>query len=145
MIKTYIKLIFYPTENYDKLVQVINNIVDISRDAIEVDEKKYYKVLRVEIEGNESLRMIYDGLRKQQIVESARHFLLNKIKDDKVEFLLNKQALFMGKYHFCDRPNESSMGPVWVEIESNNIESVIEYLTPPTKDGKILEVDYVPK
>jgi predicted RNA binding protein with dsRBD fold (UPF0201 family) len=88
---------------------------------------------------------MYEGLRKQRIVESARKFLMSKARNQQVSFMLNKQALFMKKFHFCHSPNESPMGPVWITIETPNILRLLEYLVPHTIKGKPQEVDYVPK
>lgn len=145
MIRTYAELIFYPTEVSEKLHTVLQNLFDIDEDGIKTFKKDGEDYLGAKIDGIKGLQKLFNGLRKQRIVQTARKILIGRMDIDSVSFLLNKQALLMGKYHFCGSPDESPMGPVWVHIESDNIERLLEYLVPETSKGKPLEVNYLPE
>ncbi|MHA1728376.1 MAG: hypothetical protein ACTSWY_06555 [Promethearchaeota archaeon] len=143
MIKTHAELIFHPTEIPDKLKTVLENLVGQGKEIklVEKGDDQYYSV---DVEGLGGVQNLYRGLREQLIVQSARKILTAKMDSDGVSFMLNKQALLMRKFHFCFKPDESPMGPVWVRIESDSIERLLDYLVPDTRDGTPLEVDYVP-
>ena len=145
MIRTYAELIFHPTEVSEKLHSVLHNLFDIDEAGIKSFEKNGEDYLSAEMDGVEGLYKLFNGLRKQRIVQSARKILFGRMDTDSVSFLLNKQALLMGKYHFCHSPDESPMGPVWVEIKSDNIEKLLEYLVPETRKGIPMEVNYLPE
>ena len=145
MIRTYAELIFHPTEVSEKLHSVLTNLFDIDEGRIKSFKKDGEDYLSAEMDGVKGILKLFNGLRQQRIVQSARKILFGRMDTDSVSFLLNKQALLMGKYHFCHSPDESPMGPVWVEIYSDNIERLLEYLVPETQKGVTLEVNYLPE
>ena len=165
MIKISVKILFMPTEEYPKLVRVLQNVMDVKENEIQSTTKSFTKFrtestsestaesttkeennyLVIESSGLASLRKFYEGIRTQKIVQAARRFLMKKMDATGVSFMLHKQGMFMGKFHFCDDPYDSPMGPVWVRIDSDNIQRLLEYLTPETKNGIPLEVDYIPE
>jgi predicted RNA binding protein with dsRBD fold (UPF0201 family) len=59
--------------------------------------------------------------------------------------MLHKQALYVKRFHFAINEEESPMGPVWVNIESDQLERLLDYLVPQTDKGHVLEVDYIPE
>ncbi len=145
MIKIEIKVEVNPTEDPEKILEVLNNIAKIERDEIKIEPiSEEYFLYSTTVNGRVSLQSMFDGLRSQRTVESARKHLMGRIREDKVSFMLNKQALFMNRFHFCHSPEESPMGPVWVRIESDDITRVLEYLVPHTVKGKPQEVHYLP-
>jgi hypothetical protein len=58
-------------------------------------------------------------------------------KEGQVEFMLNKQAAWVGKVNFTG--GESPLGPIEVTINARDIERMIDWLAPPTKDGKLIK------
>ncbi|MHA1110579.1 MAG: RNA-binding domain-containing protein [Promethearchaeota archaeon] len=146
MIKIELKVEVNPTEEPEKILEVLNNFADIEKENITIDliSENHY-LYTTAVEGRKSLHYMFTGLRSQRIVESARKHLMGKMRERTVSFLLNKQALFMKKFHFCHSPEESPMGPVWVKIESDDITRVLEYLVPHTIKGKPQEVHYLPE
>ena len=145
MIRTYAELIFHPTEVSEKLYSVLQNLFDIDETGIKSFKKGEEDYLSAEMDGVEGIQKLFNALRKQRIVQSARKILFGRMDTNSVSFLLNKQALLMDKFHFCHSPDESPMGPVFVRIESDNIERLLEYLVPETQKGKPMEVNYLPK
>jgi predicted RNA binding protein with dsRBD fold (UPF0201 family) len=51
--------------------------------------------------------------------------------------MLNKQVATVSKVSFTD--DESPLGPIIVTIEALDIERLIDYLAPRTRDGKPIE------
>ncbi|GAF83110.1 unnamed protein product [marine sediment metagenome] len=145
MIHIYIKTEYNSTEDPKKLKTVLTNFSSIIEDKIELIETDSSRFFTAEASGIEILKNFFEGIRKQQIVQSARKILNIERDSEGVSFMLNKQALFVGKFHFSETPDESPMGPVHVRIESDNIDSLIEYLVPETRKGIPIEVDYLPE
>ena len=138
-------MIFYPTEDYDALLRVFENILPVSEDDVKMEEFGPFKKLFAEKTGLTSISTMFERFRSQRIVETARGQLYSSIEGNTVSFMLHKQGLYMSKFHFCHDVGESPMGPVWVTIESDNIEDLVNYLTPHTKKGRVFEVSYVPE
>jgi len=146
MIKISIKIEVNPTEDPEKIVGTLNNFTNIKQEDIVIDKiSEGYFLYSVTANGRSALQSMFDRLRSQQIVESARKHLINKSREDSVSFMLNKQALYVNRFHFCHSPDESPMGPVWVKIESDNIIRLLEYLVPHTIKGHPQEVNYLPE
>ena len=146
MIRIEIKIELNPTEDSDKIIKVMSNFTNFNKDTVQIDKiSEGYYLYTVIAYGRDSLQTMFTGLRNQRIVESARKYLMSKRKENSVSFMLNKQALYMNKFHFCYTPEESPMGPVWIRIESDNIIRILEYLVPHTIKGKPQEVDYIPE
>lgn len=95
-------------------------------------------------EGNDVrlLSRFRELLRKQAILDAARSAMSAGISGENLMcFRLNKQAAFVGKVSFTD--GESPMGPIVVRIQAEDLERMIDHLSPKTKDGvPLYEVDY---
>jgi predicted RNA binding protein with dsRBD fold (UPF0201 family) len=128
MIKVQIEVPVHPTENPDKVRRALSNIVfGVSFSEKLEDDVRYLFGIS---EGLDSLSQIQRHLKDQAVTTFAKKVLAKSvIEENKVRFYLNKQAAFMGVVHFCDTESESPLGPITVEIESDDIKSVINYIT----------------
>ncbi|WXG43156.1 MAG: RNA-binding domain-containing protein [Promethearchaeati archaeon SRVP18_Atabeyarchaeia-1] len=128
MIKVHVEVPVYPTENPDKVKMALSNIVfGVSFSERVEGQVKYLLGIS---DGSVSLSQIQRHLKDQAISTFARKTLSKSmIEGNRIRFYLNKQAAFMGVVHFCETKNESPLGPITVEIESDDIKSVIDYLT----------------
>jgi predicted RNA binding protein with dsRBD fold (UPF0201 family) len=79
MIKISAYLKFYPTEDRDKLVRVLQHLMPIKEENITEEDKQEYKILRGSIEGLNGLIKIFEGFRKQRTVQSAHKVLMDKL------------------------------------------------------------------
>jgi hypothetical protein len=94
-----------------------------------------------ESEAVASLARFHALLRSQQILDTARSVMFSKRRGNFTRLTLNKQAAYVGKISFTD--GESPLGPITVELEASDLERLIDYLAPRTKDGKpIFEISY---
>ncbi len=153
----------YPTEEKELVLQALKNIFlvdddhvheEISKEIINLEEED---AMHVEFEtihlyfqengaaGASVMKRIHELVRKEYIVESARSVLRKsrRTRPDGtclIETGLHKQAASKGRVHFAD-PGESPLGPISLAISGTNeeIEKFIDWLTPPTKDGVVLE------
>jgi len=128
MIKIQIEVPIYSTENPDKVRRALSNIVFGMSFSERIEDDVRY--LSGTSEGLNSLSQIQRHLKDQAISTFARKTLAKStIEADRIKFYLNKQAAFMGIVHFCDNKNESPLGPITIDIESDDINSVIDYIT----------------
>ncbi len=75
----------------------------------------------------ESLERFAELLRTQRIRASAREVLLGAIGGNRIVFHLNKQAALAGKVSFSAL---SPLGDILVTIEGEDVDEVVELLTP---------------
>jgi len=128
MIRIQVEVPVYPTEDPEKVRRALSNIIFGMSFSERVEGGVKY-LTGVSEESN-TLSQIKRRLKDQSTSAFARETLSKSIKEEsKVRFYLNKQAAFMGILHFCDAKNESPLGPITVEIESDNIKSAINYIT----------------
>jgi hypothetical protein len=83
--------------------------------------------------GLEFLSNLRNLIRQQRIRSAARLILTRSLHESQFQFYLNKQAAFMGRVSFCEPEGESPHGPISVQVECEDPQSVIDYLAlPPT-------------
>ena len=80
--------------------------------------------------GSESLRTIYEHVRSKAALGVLRKALLNNRVADATWFLLNKQAAAAGVVAIIENKEESPLGAIKVTIESDQLDTVIEWLAP---------------
>jgi len=128
MIRVQVEVPVYSTENPDKVRRALSNIVFGMSFSEKMEDGVRY--LFGVSEGLDSLSQIQRHLKDQAISTFARKALTKStIESDRIRFYLNKQAAFMGVIHFCDNESESPLGPITVDIKSDDIRSVINYVT----------------
>jgi predicted RNA binding protein with dsRBD fold (UPF0201 family) len=69
-------------------------------------------------------------LQKERIRSVARRILYRGLTDNTIVFFLNKQVAYAGHISFCEPFAESPLGPIRVEIDSNDPMELIEWLAP---------------
>lgn len=121
-----------------------------AREKVEAAIKRIFPTLELSLVGNsfvgestsvESLDRLHQLLRQQAVRDSARSVMLRNRRDNVVRFMLNRQVAFVGKVSFTG--GESPLGPIVVMLEAPDIERLIDYLAPRTREGKpIREVRY---
>lgn len=122
-----------------------------AREKVEAAIKRIFPTLELQQVGNSvvgesadvgSLSRLHQLLRQQAILDSARSVMFARRRGGSTQLMLNKQAAFAGKVSFTD--GESPLGPIVVALEAEDIERLIDYLAPRTREGKpIKEISYV--
>ncbi len=120
------------------------------KEKVEAAVKKIFPTLELSQNENslvgesiraESLDRLHQLLREQAIRDSARSMMLRGRRGSVVQFMLNKQVAFVGKVSFTG--GESPLGPIVVTLEAPDIERLIDYLAPRTREEKpIREIRY---
>ena len=111
------------TENKERISQALKNVIDME-----------YSIENDRIIGNtdnyKDLEIIYNIIRDKQIIPAVRRLLRNNAKSNKTRIYVNKQAAFVNNIVFCDRADESPLGPIVIIVKSDNLEEFIDWLSP---------------
>ena len=76
-----------------------------------------------------SLSKISESIRSKKTAKTFERILKKNISTNSTWFYLNKQASFVDTIAICDEADESSLGPIKVVLEANDIESTIKSIT----------------
>ncbi len=119
-----------PTEDENKVRVAVQRVFgDIDLQSV---EEEGYRRLLGKAEGAESLARFYELLRKERILDAARIVLLRGVQGNKITFYLNKQVAYVGHISFSQPYGESPLGPISVEIQCDDPQSLIDWLAPKT-------------
>lgn len=119
-----------PTEDENKIRVAIQRVFgDIDLQSVEEEE---HRRLVGKAKGAESLARFYELLRRERILDAARTVLLRGVQGNKITFYLNKQVAYVGHVSFSQPYGESPLGPIRVEIQCDDPQSLINWLTPKT-------------
>ncbi len=121
-----------------------------AREKVEAAIKQIFSTLELSLIENslvgestrvESLDRLHQLLRQQAIRDSARSVMLQSRRGNVMQFMLNRQAAFVSKVSFTG--GESPLGPIVVTLEAPDIERLIDYLAPRTREEEpIREIRY---
>lgn len=128
IVKAYVDV--NPTEDPNKVRVAVEKVLGALPLKIVQDGEK--RRLIGKSEGSDALTRFHDLLRREQILDAARKVLFKGIQGDTICFYLNKQVAYVGHISFSQSVGESPLGPIHVEIESDNPRAVIDWLTPKT-------------
>lgn len=114
-----------------------------AKEKVEAAIKRIFPMLELSSVGNllvgkstsvESLDRLQQLLKQQAIRDSARAVMFRGRQGNLLRFMLNRQVAFVGKVSFTE--GESPLGPIVVTLEAPDIERLIDYLAPRTREGK---------
>ncbi len=115
----------FPTENLEKLISAMSNILPTE---FSKDERTTGTFIVGMAEGLESLTTFKELVKKFQIGPMIRNRLLHSILDNMTTLYMNKQAAFAGKIALLDVNEEPPLGVISFSIISNNLERVIDWI-----------------
>lgn len=136
MIEIIVEAEVKATESEEKVKKAILNIFE--PESISIEKRFGRKYIVAKAESIESLRKLHSLLRRERILDAARKMMKRFSTQNQVIFFLNKQVAYMGHISFCLPERESPLGPIRIEITSSNSRDVINWLAPPTSQGKPL-------
>ena len=111
-----------PSEDPKKVEHAITNIL------VDVNIKISKETLKATSTNIESLQKIYKAIHSHQSKSAYRRQLNQNLSDHSSWFYLNKQAAFANVIALCSESEESSLGPIKINLNSENIEQVIDWL-----------------
>jgi hypothetical protein len=77
----------------------------------------------------DSLSKISESIKSKKTAKTYERILKKNISTNSTWFYLNKQAAFVDTIAICDEADESSLGPIKVVLEANDIEITIKSIT----------------
>jgi len=119
-----------PTEDTGKVQNAILNLVGVGA-VVENRVEAGRLTLVCEGEGLENLRRLRSVLESQRIRDASRMVFDRSVRGDRITVAFNRQAALAGKVSFSESPGDSALGPIWVEIETDDPYELIDWLAPP--------------
>ena len=114
-----------PSEDPDKVVAAVRNVVGGAHGCQEEIGRK----VKVTCGDVKSMVHLRDHLRDRHVRSVARKRLLAGKQGDRTTLMLNRQAASAGVLVVCGSPEESTLGPIFLTIESTELDRVIDWLT----------------
>ena len=102
-------------------------------------------ILSIRGNGLEPLANLRNLIKQDRIRSAARAVLIRNTRGRRIQICLNKQAAFMGRVSFCEPVGESPHGPISIELDCDDTQSVINYLASPPNLGLDAEVIQRPR
>jgi predicted RNA binding protein with dsRBD fold (UPF0201 family) len=119
-----------PTENEESVKAAVNNFLDNATITIKPSLKG--NSLTAIAKGQDSLLKLRILLHNDRIRDASRRLLFKSIRGNMISFYLNKQVAFVGHISFSEESSESPLGPIRVNIETDNPEQLIDWLAEKT-------------
>jgi len=129
-VTVFIETEIYPTESEENVKTSVTNFLDNA--TITAKSTSKGSTLTAVAKGQESLIKLRNMLRNDRIRDAARRYLFKSIRGNMISFCLNKQVAFCGHISFSEKTAESPLGPIKVNIETDNTEQLIDWLAEKT-------------
>ncbi len=135
-----------PTEDESKVRKALKNIFTLKDSDIKsVDIGNNYKLLVVESRKLTVLFRLYELLRQERILDTARSIMLSLKRGDMLTLKLHKQSAYAGHISFISYDEESPLGPITLTIVSDKLSEIIDWLAPKTSHGRPLWEKEIPR
>jgi len=135
-----------PTEDEGKVKKALKNIFTLSDNEIKsIDMGSNYKLLVVESKKLSILFRLYELLRQERILDTARSIMLSSRRGNMLTIKLHKQSAYAGHISFISYDEESPLGPITLTIVSDKLDEIIDWLAPKTSHGRPLWEREVPR
>lgn len=114
-----------PSEDYDKVVEAMKCVLGA---VVSPREERGGRVV-LRSEDADSLVRIHDQLRDRRVRGAARRLARSGREGGRVRLMVNRQAAAVGIIALCGSPEESPLGPLFLTIESDDVEGILDWLT----------------
>ncbi len=112
----------YPTESRERVAKAMTNLfAGAELSDVERNGMAYLEGTAGDMDSFAEL------LAKQKIRDTARAFLMRRVRGNKLSFSLNKQAAFAGRINFVEE--DMPLGAISVTVEHDNPEILVEIIT----------------
>ncbi len=119
--KLHITARIYPSEDPEKVKKAVLNLTD-SKDDVKLEIMQ--DLIKVEA-GELTLKKLLQTIKDKDMTYLMLRLLNEGKKGDKFFLMLNKQAAFVNHVVMCDDPQESPLGPITIEFDSEAIKYII--------------------
>jgi len=116
-----------PTEDEKKVERTLLKVFPSGRIEKRTDQGN---VVGLFVHGSslEFLATLRNLIRQDRIRSTARVIFLRSAQENVLRIHLNKQAAFMGRVSFCAPVGESPHGPISIKVESDAMQTVVDFL-----------------
>jgi predicted RNA binding protein with dsRBD fold (UPF0201 family) len=129
-VTVFVETEIYPTESEENVKTAVTNFLDNATLTVKPAAKG--STLTAVAKGEASLIKLRNMLHNDRIRDAARRILFKSIRGNMISFCLNKQVAFAGHISFSEATGESPLGPLRVNIETDNTELLIGWLAEKT-------------
>jgi predicted RNA binding protein with dsRBD fold (UPF0201 family) len=143
LVKVYVETELRPSEDINKVIKAIQNVFDYEK-MEKMPLREGFELLVFSSTTLRSIIKLHKLLRNQRILDAARKHLITGKRENVLTFKIHKQACYSGKISFVNNDNESPNGPIKFIIYHNEINKVIDWLTPKTKEGRPINEIEIP-
>ncbi|MBR9681927.1 MAG: hypothetical protein GOV00_03980 [Candidatus Altiarchaeota archaeon] len=119
-----------PTEKGDAVITALESFFP------ELDFKVEQDIAVGKGKGKDLLDALRQKIWAKQILDTAREMLLRRIDGDLTELLIHKQAAYAKKMVLVNGDSGSPLGAIHIEIQSKQLEAIIEWIAPETVKGE---------
>jgi len=114
-----------PSEDPAKVLQAMKNVVGDAKSEVGTNSRS----AKLVTDDTMALVHIRDQLRDRHVRSAARRQMLLKRSGRTTSLMLNRQAATAGVVALCGSPEESPLGPIYLTVESKDIDAAIDWLT----------------
>jgi predicted RNA binding protein with dsRBD fold (UPF0201 family) len=122
------------TESEQKVREAIENMFGPMNIQIKPQHKG--SILQASTSNQDAVIKFHNLLQREHIRAAARAVLLRGMEKNTISFCLNKQVAHAGHVSFSQETGESPLGPIRVEITTENSRETINYLTYMTQESR---------
>jgi predicted RNA binding protein with dsRBD fold (UPF0201 family) len=113
-----------PSEDQLKVTLAMKNVIGEAECNVTVSPGS----ARVDTDDPRALVRIRDQLRDRHVRAAARKQMLLTLEESTTSLMFNRQAAAAGVVALCGSPEESPLGPIYLNIESDRVDAVIDWL-----------------
>jgi len=129
-----VRVPLYPTEDEGKVREAVENVASLAEWRIV--EEADGRFLLASSNTLACLSKLREKLRRQRTLDAARYMMRRFSTPSRLVFYLHKQAAYAGYAVFCLPEGESPLGAIQVVVEASDLKKALDWLAPPTADGK---------
>ena len=130
----------YPTEDHSRISEALNHpFPDV---AFEVNQEGDISWVSCKTTSESSLGTLRNLIHENRVIDAARKILEKNWNGTFSSLQIDKQAAYRSKLRIIDLDDEPPLGFIDIIITMNDdteFENFIKWITPPTKDGRIVK------
>ena len=130
----------FPTEDENRVRSALYNLFATETPEFDTHDEQ---VLLIITNNRDALEIVRQSIHSMRIIDAARRKLMQNWNGIGTSLFFDKQAAYYGTLRLIDELEENPpLGCIELEITTDNdaeFENLVNWLTPPTKDGRIVK------